>query len=382
MHEAKRTGIYALALTLLIIIALLNSACGQMASTSKTDKLLLNLSSNDSKIRAQAAWELGKIGEERAVEPLIVALEDNDRNVREWAALALAKIGAPAFDPLLKAMKGKNDSTKWQAAAILGMKNDTNATDALCSVLKSNNSTVRYWAAAALGQIRDDRSRDSLISALTESNETVRDKIGWALAAIPGKETVDLLIELLKDENCSRNAGAARSLGYRADATAVEPLIAALEEAQDPLRRDAIGALAAIGKPATAALINALNESGNRTQEAAAEALEKIKDERAVEPLILAFKKGDTAVRRSAAEALAATNESSAVEPMISILQDSAAKKDLRSDAAWALGIMGDQRAKAPLIATMSSDPNNEVRMSAAKALKSIDRISVPVYKV
>ena len=382
MHESKRSSIYALALVILIIIAFLNPACGQMASTSKTEKLLLNLSNNDSKIRAQAAWDLGKIGDERAVEPLIEALLDNDRNVREWAALALAKIGAPAFDSLLKALKNKNDSTKWQAAAILGIKNDTNATDALCSVLKSNNSTVRYWAAAALGQIKDDRSRDSLISALTESNETVRDKMGWALAAIPGKETVDLLIGLLKDENCSRSAGAARSLSYRADATAVEPLISVLEEAQDPLRRDAIGALAAIGKPATAALIMALNESGNRTQEAASEALEKIKDERAVEPLILAFKKGDAVVRHSAAAALAAINESSAVDPMISILQDSAAKKDLRSDAAWALGIMGDQRAKAPLIAAMSSDPDNEVRMSAAKALKSIDRISVPVYKV
>ncbi|HPT37266.1 MAG TPA: HEAT repeat domain-containing protein, partial [Methanothrix sp.] len=75
-------------------------------------------------------------------------------------------------------------------------------------------------------------------------------------------------------------------------------------------------------------------------------------------------------------------NTSIAVPVFISILQDRSAKDDLRADAAWALGEMGDVSAREPLITAMASDPDSQVRINAAKALKSIGRTNVPVYSI
>jgi HEAT repeat protein len=58
------------------------------------------------------------------------------------------------------------------------------------------------------------------------------------------------------------------------------------------------------------------------------------------------------------------------VPSLIEILEDQSLPGDLRADAAWALGEMGDARAKEPLVYAMSYDRDNGVRMSAARAMK------------
>jgi hypothetical protein len=55
----------------------------------------------DSCVRIAAAWALGEIGDERAVEPLISALGDKISDVREAAASALGKIGDKAIPALV-----------------------------------------------------------------------------------------------------------------------------------------------------------------------------------------------------------------------------------------------------------------------------------------
>ena len=83
---------------------------------------------------------------------------------------------------------------------------------------------------------------------------------------------------------------------------------------------------------------------------AAAEALGKIGDPSAVEPLVIALGAGNY----EAATALGKIGDPRAVEPLIAALQaDGATQSSVRENAAKALGKIGDLRAVEPLIAAV-----------------------------
>lgn len=105
-------------------------------------------------------------------------------------------------------------------------------------------------------------------------------------------------------------------------------------------RRDnAIEALVEIGEPAVEPLIQALNNESWVVREAATEALGKIGDERAVEPLIKVLDDEDetTFVREAAAEALGEIGDERAIEPLAHALTDI----DVLKNAAVALDKLG-----------------------------------------
>lgn len=78
----------------------------------------------------------------------------------------------------------------------------------------------------------------------------------------------------------------------------------------------------------------------------------------------------DVQVRREAAYVLGKMGNASAVEPLIKALQDP--DNYVRRQAADALGIIGDARAIEPLNKALH-DPNNYVCQGATDALKKIN---------
>ena len=120
-------------------------------------------------------------------------------------------------------------------------------------------------------------------------------------------------------------------------------------------------------------LIKALDyQKDASVRDAAAKALGKLKDARAVVPLIAALEDESTGVRREAAEALGKSGDARAVEPLIVALRDKVT--DVRRDAAEALGELKDARAVEPLVAALS---DREVRWKAADALVKIGTLAV-----
>lgn len=302
---------------------------------------------------------------------------------------------------------------RWESAKAIGLINDTKGTEPLISALQSDNSTVRYWAAAALRQIKDPRSLDSLVVALGDCNESIRGEAGWAIRSVEGPDSTDLFVQLLAGGNTNRRMGAAEALGDSGDRRGVQPLIGVLEDTdasvragaaealgllddgqavtplikllrdpEDKVRGQAREALVAIGKPGEESLILALKGGDNTTRAEVAAVLGAIGDEMCIDPLLLAFKNGDRNVRHAAVTALARINRSSALQPFVQILQDPNALSDMRADAAWALGELNDVKAREPLLKSMADDKDGNVRMSAAKALKIIGNVSVPMYSI
>ncbi len=129
--------------------------------------------------------------------------------------------------------------------------------------------------------------------------------------------------------------------------------------------------------PVAKCLINALDDENHDVQNAAATALGKLKEPRAVEPLINRLVSG---IGPTEVFGVALANIGpSAVVPLIEVLTevrkvnfpDRRPHSNPRKVAADALGIIKDQRAIEPLI-TASKDNDLSTRKSSIKAIGEI----------
>jgi HEAT repeat protein len=151
----------------------------------------------------------------------------------------------------------------------------------------------------------------------------------------------------------------------------VKGLIKALDYKKDyNVRRRAVEALGKIGDPkAVDPLINALKDEDEYVRKNAAGALGKIGDPKAVDPLINALKDDDIGVRWRVVEALGKLGDPKAVDPLTNALKDE--NKYMRQGAAEALGKIGDPKAVDALINALK-DEEWFMRHRAAEALGKI----------
>jgi HEAT repeat protein len=313
----------------------------------------------DSSVRKSATYALGKIGDARAVEPLTKALNDADSDVRRDAAKALGKIGdRRAVELLTRALNDSREYVRMNVAIALGKIGDVRAVEPLTKALNDSNSEVRSGAAGALDSVGWTPGRDELAAAYW----ILRGQ--WDKCVEIGGPAVEPLIRVLNDSNywnVSRDA--AEALGKIGDSRAVKPLIRALEDGSNDVRKSAAEALGKIGEPAVEPLIKALNDTNEHVRVNAAEALGKI---------------GWTPGRNEAAAAYWTVKKrwgtcveigEPAVEPLKRALSDT--DGIVRENAAKALGEIGDSRAVEPLIRALN-DADWPVRDGAAEALDSV----------
>lgn len=111
---------------------------------------------------------LGRIKDPSTVEALIESLADSSRNVRNWAAESLGFIGDPAAIAHLLAMlrEAPAPSERAYASRALGRIGDPRAFDGLLAALNDEHRTVRWLSAEALSKIGDDRAVPALRAAL------------------------------------------------------------------------------------------------------------------------------------------------------------------------------------------------------------------------
>jgi HEAT repeat protein len=312
-----------------------------------------------------AAKALGRLKAQESVEPLIDRLNYGS----EAAATALGMIKDPrSVEPLIRTLI----THKNKAAVVSLVQFSTVAIKALIiSVLNEKNNDNRKEIVGVLVKINDPQCIDMLISALKESDEYVRKNAAEVLDELGWKQT--------KDESgasywiVKRNWDKCIEIG----ACAVEPLIAALTDwdVNDAVMK----ALCEIGAPAVDQLIATLKVVGERglVRWLAVEALGKIGDARAVDPLIAALKDEDSNVRKNAAEALGKIGNARVVDPLIAALKDE--NRDVQKNAVEALGKIGDARAVEPLITALENE--KVLRKASAIALVNIYK-TVPIDNI
>lgn len=309
------------------------------------EQLLKGLQSEDREKRAEAADDLGELGEQAAVEPLIRLLHnDKEYYVRVRAANALGKIGGEqAIDALIVALR--DYAVLSTAAKALANFKAERAIRPIIEIFENAGTGHHYGLAAqslatfgepaflpllealekpkgaglvasALGAMGDKRAIEPLIKMVRDRDiDGMERRIGVSeLGELGGAEVFEFLKQVINDptEEAGVRSWAAESLGKSGEAS-FPILFEAFKD--DKLRYGAAGGFALAGDVAIGPLTEALDNPNSKIREGAATALGLVADPtivpnctknpltvnlEPVEPLIRTLEDKDSEVRASA----------------------------------------------------------------------------------
>lgn len=353
-------------------VLLLTLSFTVFAQTDQVSTAIQGLQSGDPHIRLTAVGELSRLADARAVEPLISALNDPDADVRRAAVTALGWLKDPrGTEPIIALLSDSDPSVTYHAAQALGLIGDTRAVEPLISALSGKNFSTKCAAAESLGRLKDSRAFGPLSVLLREGEGELQQKAQYALMEM-GPLVVEPLYRIVLDEDDPLRFYAADLLSKMRDARAIKPLISVLGVGVNGIGQFAAEGLARMGAPAVDELITCLTSEQPVVRRLAIKALGEIKDERALEALLAALKDENLDVRLQALGAVMNFQGDHVTEAALAALDD----PGLRVEAGLLLGERKDLRALPYLVETLrGTDPLNAYR--AQRALVQIGNDSV-----
>jgi len=249
---------------------------------------------------------------------------------------------------------------------LLRVRGDTHG---LIQALRTGSDPLmRTMAAEHLGELREATAIGPLVEALGDPSGPVRDAAAASLVRF-GDSAVEAALAALGDPSAVRRALAAGILGRIGSPRAVVGLVARMDDASQDVRCYIAGSLAELGPAAVDALILALMDERPDVRRLAALTLGRIRDERAIMPLIGALADPDPDVLAAAASSLVAMGDA-VVAPVAQKLRSGGTAE--RYYTAELLGILGGPEARASLEAA-KDDPDENVRRAAKGALQRLD---------
>jgi HEAT repeat protein len=323
--------------------------------------------------RAWAIVTLGRMRDPRTLDPLIEVFSGKDRTLRYHAGEALKRLGRPAIPKLRELEKHDDAGVRRDATLLLGRMGFRSSIARLVEMIRTGSPPEKHSAAYALSRL-GRAAVEPLLPLLEEKDRYVREKACMALGYI-GRASVVPLLRVLESPNPAARACAAKVLGKLRDRRAVEPLLKALGDPVESVRRQVGEALTAFGGSLTDRLLRALEEKNPLTRRTAACVLAELGDPRAAGPLLHALKDADPEVKGWALAGLGKLRLRKAVPAIIEALADKDAS--VRRAALGALGALGDARAAGPL-ARLLGDPSLRIRREAADALARLGSPALP----
>jgi HEAT repeat protein len=419
--EGRRrpTAYIAIAVIILVLVGWL------IARYRVKRTLLANLSSNDMKVRVDAARKLlemgklsdslpaqaiivrsktaealGEIGSGDALAALAEILRDQEEKPRQWARRALVKQGMRAMPVLLAALSAGggtrdetiealkqigpqtapelrfflSDGSAYGAAATALAKVRGVGVDALVRGCYCPDGDVRGAALSSMGLEGLQAAVEPALYNLRPLADSQKGPAMKALGLLKAKRAVPVIIPFLKDKDNRETAVTA--LGQIGDQRAVEPILATLMETEKRYRNAAILALGRIGPPAFPALIRELRSPEVLLRRAAADALVGSDSPQVSSALMAALRDSDEEVRASAARSLGWQGNVEAVPALVAAVSDSSWR--VVDAAVSALGDIGVGAVDKLLAVLGSPAESTIVRYQISRALIAVGRPAVP----
>lgn len=220
-------------------------------------------------VLGEVADAIAEIGE-AAAKPLVLALTAQSEDVRTVAISALLTLDDDAVPALLLAVKNGSEDLRNHAALVL-IKMDNLDVDLVAELVKTGHEDARATAAAILMQFgetgaealvplmeKEGEPRNVAIRSLVEigaaavaplielglrsTNQKIQDGAVDALVEI-GDPSVGALLRITKDPRPDVRGSAICALGDLGDEKAVPVAIAMLDDKDESVRDDAMGAL-------------------------------------------------------------------------------------------------------------------------------------------
>jgi len=247
-------------------------------------------------------------------------------NPQNWEEVIprLVTIGAPATDSLLEALGHNSGNVRAASAVALGSIGDPRSAEPLRTMAVHDPlPNVRRAAALQLGRFIDDRTISVLIACLEDTDAQLAEIAKAQLCAIKSDSLVNTLMTLVESGHQKSQLIAAEILGQIGDARAVDVLISAL----------------------------APRSESRMVANAAALALARIGEPRALQPLVAALEEGVA----DAAWGVGRLAGPNATEFFIALLavKPKSVLTDVRPTVVDVLGALGDPRAVVPLLSTL-----------------------------
>lgn len=333
--------------------------------------------SRDEKDKWLAAFTLEQIKDPRAVDslleelmnfsPLEKPIKPSTFSYYKTVINALGAIGDPdAVEPLIGLLQKHLEYQKtaprkkrtnlrimiWRIGESLGNLGNRRATEPLLKALKNGNIDV----ISAIGKLKDPRAVKPLIVIL-KNDGFISGSAARALGMIGGKEAEDVLIKALRNRNNWEVClAAARGLGNLSVKRAFGLLLNTLNNTKDYGKN--------YSEPWEKKVVNS---SGNiSVQGAAAEALGKLGDERAIEPLLKTLSK-ESLIRTNATRGLGHIQHPKVIKALTELVKDDS--WSVREAAIQGLGRLGVKEAIKLLIDRLNHDEEWNVRKAATEAL-------------
>jgi len=300
--------------------------------------------------------------------------------VRRRAAQGLLRLGALPAVHLVWHLESPNQEVRERACRGLREIGDARAVGPFLCSLHDSSSEVRFHAADCLGKIAGPEAVQPLLWCLrNDSDRWVRGASAWAVGRIAARhpegcdntKIAAALVEALSSDTWEVSWAAAWALGRLGDERAVIPLGETLKQQFRRYGRSLWSvsmALRRFGAKAVHVLSEALASRDWRVRWIAAETLGELGSPEAAAPLVRALHESEGVFSRVYAEALLGLGA-----PGIDFLMEIASQGPaaLRSTVLWALGKSGDRRV-FDRIAARLADPDSEVRQAAVWALADL----------
>jgi HEAT repeat protein len=291
-------------------------------------------------LRMAAANALGEIGDADAVGPLTERFDDSDPRVRARAARACGEIGdARATDALTGLLGDPKAAVRLDAAQALGRIGNRQALQALLQLYDDDSERVRRIAVNGFGKFENDRPVEHLVDALADPSDVVQRTAVFSL--------IELLSNVPTEKSHEIRETVVGQLSETEDETVVAPLVEILDESTQPAqRRNTAWLLGRVlddeeNRDAVDALITALEDGGQMTQQFAATSLAEI---------------GGTYVERE----------------LLDVVENPDMDGQARGQAAFVLGKIGDEETAERLDKLLDATEDEQVRQQVFSALSKL----------
>lgn len=300
-------------------------------------------------VKAACAEALGKIGDPSAAGPMVDTLINNRRGATRELRVGLTALGPAAIGQIQRALSSGETEVRLIATQALAEIGTKDAVVPLGAMLGDPDLAIRRVASAALRDIADERVLQQIANALNDPDWQVYHAARDALANV-GAPAVPILLTVLASPNPRVSSMASEAI-VRIGDPALQMLQAALSSSSEIEARWAAIAMGGIGFSAVPYAREVLSNPSApvRARAMAALALGRTGSRDAIDPLIAALANDEEPVKLQAIAALSGLADERATVPLVqALLSPSQAVRDAAMDVLrdWRLGKVQEELGK------------------------------------
>ena len=334
---------------------------------------------------SEAPWRVALVNavagrrDAAGVAGLAALLKNADESVALAAAAGLGRIGgaeaAQALAAIRKTAAGKLRLVVLDAYLACADQLVAKDKDAAFRIYKeiddsSSPDRMRMGALRGMVMVLGEQAVPILTKVLTGKEPAMRAFALSLVSDIPGEAATKAFVAILPKLGLAEQAALITAFGGRGDPAAKPAVIKALKSEDEAVRSAAVTAMAALGDANDVGLLAQMAaDADGKDRDAIFQTLFSLKGDKVDATMTAGLRKGDPKVRVQLIRALAARRAKDATGDLVKSVAD--ADAEIRTEAAKALGVVGDTTALGPLTGLLKAQADAE-RDAAEKAVSAI----------